>query len=218
MKETAEIVAIRKEGKNRAVYVRGIGEVLLTAETIRKYALAAGGLISVGLLEKIRLESDHKRAADYVASLLARKSYSVNEIRTRLERKGFEDLVIKRTIKNFKERGVMDDSSLARQLAETIILTRPGGEGFIIGRLCQRGIARRLAEMVVNELTAGIGDEELAYRALRNRWRHFSQFDLETARGKAYNYLSRRAISYQPAKKAFERIVKENAEAEDIGD
>ena len=49
-------------------------------------------------------------------------------------------------------------------------------------------------------------ETELAIRALQSRWRRWSEIDVETARKRAYNYLSRRGIGYQAARAAFEEL------------
>lgn len=66
-----------------------------------------------------------------------------------------------------------------------------------------------MAADIVDEIMGNVDENELALEILRGRWRQFSKFDLETARKKAYNYLSRRSVSYGAAKYAFEAMIKE---------
>ena len=55
----------------------------------------------------------------------------------------------------------------------------------------------------------------LAVVALQKRWRQFSQFEVEEARTKSYNYLSRRGFSYSAAKSAFEQLWQEKRDKQE---
>ena len=48
--------------------------------------------------------------------------------------------------------------------------------------------------------------------AAAKRWAHLGQFELEVARNKSYNYLSRRGFSYPAARAAFEKLVNRQKE------
>ena len=66
-----------------------------------------------------------------------------------------------------------------------------------------------IARAIVEESFQDVDEFSLAFRLLESRWAYLSKFDLETARRKAYNYLSRRSISYNAARQAFEKISQE---------
>jgi len=100
---------------------------------------------------------------------------------------------------------LIDDVVFAREFAESILRNKPAGRSYVIGCLKQKHISHELAKSIVDELFAGVDEFELALRLLRGRWSYFSKFELETARRKAYNYLSRRSIDYRAAKQAFEK-------------
>lgn len=73
-------------------------------------------------------------------------------------------------------------------------------------------IVRELAEETVNSLYQSEDELGLAVSALSKRWRQYSQFELEEARRKAYNYLSRKGFSYGIAKDAFEQLRQQQEE------
>ena len=72
--------------------------------------------------------------------------------------------------------------------------------------LQRKYINRALAEQVVGNLLANEDETDLAVAALERKWHQLAEFDVETARRKAYNYLSRRGIGYAAAKDAFENL------------
>jgi SOS response regulatory protein OraA/RecX len=104
---------------------------------------------------------------------------------------------------------LLDDWRYAKNTVDAIMRRKPAGRNYLIGYLQSRHISRNLASAVVEELLGGLDETELASRLLRKRWSYLAKFELETARTKAYNYLSRRSIGYRAAKLAFEKILKE---------
>ena len=68
-----------------------------------------------------------------------------------------------------------------------------------------------LATGIVEEVLAAHRMQDLAVAALERRWREYRQFELETARRKAYNYLARRGFTYEQARAAFDYIAHKEA-------
>jgi SOS response regulatory protein OraA/RecX len=204
-----EIEGVRRKGRNYLVIVSGGREILLTKAVIDRYSIKAGSKIDLDSLEDIKHESDLVRAEDYVTYLLSRRSYSSGLLAAKLREKGYEKEVVRETLSRLKEKGLLDDMVFAREMAESILRRKPAGRNYIIARLRRDYISRSLAEAVVDELLENVDESDMAHRLLRNRWSYFSKFELETARRKAYNYLSRRSIGYNAARQAFEKVLKE---------
>lgn len=191
--------------------ISGSAGIIIDREILNKYSLRAGLEIDSDRLEKIRLESDRKRAEDYITYLLSKRGYSNGLLRAKMEIKGFEPGVINSTLAQFRKRGLIDDAEFARQTVEAILRRKPAGRGFLTAYLQARHISRQLASTVVDKCLSNIDEIEIAVSLLKGRRRYLAKFELETARRKAYNYLSRRSISYRAAKEAFERMLKATA-------
>lgn len=198
-----------KKGRNFLIAFEDDQSVLLVPFVVDKYNLTIGRDIETGKLAEIRAESDLLRAEDYINYLLARRSYSIGEIAFKLKQKGYSEETARVIIPIFIERDLLDDKNFARELTASILRQKPAGKAYIIGKLRQKHIPQSMAQSVVDNMFLQEDEVDLAVRLLRGRWRHFSKFDLESARRKAYNYLSRRAIGYAAAKEAFEIILKE---------
>jgi SOS response regulatory protein OraA/RecX len=209
MPELIKIDQIKRKGRNFLLISKEGEKILLTARAINNHGLNEINEIEKTTLDKIKFKSDIERAENYATYLLARRSYSIGAMGAKLMEKGYSKNVSEQIIRTLILKGHLDDEKFAREMTESILRNKPAGRRYIIARLRQKRIARATAEAVVNELLADIDETELAEKLLRIRWRYFSKFDLETARMKAYNYLSRRSINYRAAKDAFEKMVKE---------
>lgn len=212
MTQAAKIKEIKRKGKNCLLVFQDGEEVLVTRPVLKKYSLAEDIEITGSLLAEIREESDLQRAEYYVTYLLSRRGYSSGLLRAKMREKGYEKKIINQIILKFMKKGLIDDTLFARQVTESILRNKPAGRNYIIGLLCKKYIPRPMAESVVDSFFQNIDETEIALRLLRSRWRYFSKFELESARRKAYNYLSRRSIGYRSAKMAFEKLVKEDGQ------
>lgn len=204
-----KIIEIKRKGRNFLIFLDNGGEFLLNGKVKDKYGIKPGVEFEYEVLEDIKYESDLIRAQEYVNYLLARRSYSIGLIKSKLEEKRYSKRVVENILRYFIEKGLLDDTTFAREMTGSILRNKPAGRDYIIARLRQKKIPRPTAVSIVDEFFGTIDEVELALKLLRSRWRYFSKFELETARRKAYNYLSRRSIGYQAAKKAFEKILLE---------
>ena len=209
MNRIAKIEAIQRKGKNYLLRFAHGAEFLATPRLMEQYHLKPGLEIEAELIDEIKNQSELQRAEEYLMYLLARRSYSSGHLAAKMYEKGYRKEIIAAMIEKLEEQGLIDDAAFAREFAESIIRNKPAGKNYIIGCLQQKYVPADLAKAVAAELFENVDETALAMRLLKSRWSYFSKFELETARRKAYNYLSRRSIGYRAAKTAFEQMLKE---------
>jgi len=197
------ILEIIRKGRNNHLILSDGEKIIISGSVSQKYSLREQSEISDSDLKKIKLESDLQRAEEYVTYLLSRSAYSYGQLLVKLNEKKYDGKIAVKILADLKDAGLVDDNRFASQLTESILRNKPAGRRYIIAALRKKYISRELAEATVNECFEDIDETELAVRLIRSRWRYFSKFELDTARRKAYNYLSRRSISYGSAKMAF---------------
>ncbi|MCP4706937.1 MAG: regulatory protein RecX [candidate division Zixibacteria bacterium] len=209
MKDKCKVINISKKPGCCQILLSNDEKVILSWDILKKYQLKKGSEIATEDLYEIKTESDLIRAENYCSYLLARREYSSGMLKSKLLSKSY-DLDISNTVINkLKQALLVDDNRFARMAIEIILRNKPAGRAYLIAYLKSKYISRELAETVVDEQLENIDEKELAERLLKRRFRQYLKFDLETARRKAYNYLSRRAIGYGAAKFAFEKICRE---------
>jgi len=145
----------------------------------------------------------------YVLNLLARREYSVGQMRQKLKTRGFEPKVVNALILELQKEGLLNDERFARNVVDVMLRRKPAGRAYLVAHLRKKRIARETAVDIVDGILDKTDESDLAEKLLRTRWRYFSKFEVETSRRKAYNYLSRRSIGYEAAKSAFDKLLKE---------
>jgi regulatory protein len=180
--------------------------LIVPLELVEREALKEKMLISALLLEKIKSEAEQLQCETRAAGILSRRDHSVGELKRKLRQKEFSEDSIGRVVSFYKKKGLLDDKSYAEKVVSRQMAEKPSGRPYLIALLRNKLIHRELAEKTVQALYQNEDELTLAVNALSKRWRRYSQFELEEARRKAYNYLSRKGFSYGTARDAFDRL------------
>lgn len=177
-------------------------------ETVFEYRLKAGIVLTESQLDALKKASEKHRCDRETARLLAQRDHTTGEIRLKLKRKGFASESIQVAVKRYLASGILDDAKVGRKAAEDLLSRRPCGREFLIGYLQKKRIPRELASEIADDVAGSEPELERARRALQARWRRLKDFELETARTKAYTYLARRGFSYDSARAVFAELWK----------
>lgn len=186
--------------------------LIVAAEVVNQHRLVAGVILTASQSACLIAESELFLCHSKANRLLTMRPHSVGELTEKLKRHGFQPEQISQVLKKFSSMGALDDDKYALSLAERMIERRPCGKSMLLAHLYRKKIRRELAEQVVEMVLRGREENELAKASLEKRWSALGQIELETARRKAYNYLSRRGFSYQAARTAFEELSKRTDE------
>ncbi len=200
------LVDIQKFGQLYKILFSNDLEFRTTSGTIKNLGLTKGDAFSASefsLLKKT-LEKDFVRYS--AETLLANQAYSTGEFRQRLRKKGIDSSLVTEIITEFKSFGFLDDYKFAEARARSLLARKPAGKAYLIADLQKHLVARAVAEKAVSSVLGETDEVALAVQILEKRQTALAKFDIETARRKAYTYLSRRAISYRAAKEAFDKV------------
>lgn len=186
-------------------------KVLLNIAILFHSGLQVGDRLLPGRIESLISESSRQTALDYALSLLSRRNYSAGLLRRKLLEKRTDPKLLPKIMAELTDKGFLNDRLFARRTVESILSRKPAGRRFLAAYLRSKLVPRVIADKIVAEILEDEDETALAVRLLQTKLKSLAKFDLETARVKAYNYLSRRAISYTAAKEAFEILRKEIA-------
>jgi len=181
-------------------------EIRTTKGVIGSYNFTKGMSFTPYQWREVKELLDKKFAWYTAETFLARRAYSIGQFRRKMREKEISEALLNDIVGRFKDLKLLDDCRFAANRAESILRRKPAGRGFLIADLQKRMIPRDVAEKIVGEILADKDETVLAVELLEKKRSAYEKFDLETARRKAYNYLSRRAISYGAAREAFERV------------
>jgi regulatory protein len=216
MASQSRIVAVEEKPGGIRVTLSDLPDPLfLPPELVYRYNLKPGVVITPSQVESLVEESERFLCDRETARLLALREHSAGELRLKLRRKGFAEKIASATIAKYASQGLVDDARLAQALAQRALDRKPSGRSFLIAFLRKKMIDRTTAERAVDMLLDGAEDLESAVKALRQRWPVTDQIEVESARSKAYSYLSRRGFGYETARAAFEEVFGTSGKVDD---
>ena len=207
MTERIKLEKVIVRGSRASLVISSHDEPLtVRPEIVHHFQLVAGTVLTQSQVDSLLAESARMNCVNTATRLLAMRQHSTEELRFKLRRKEHDSEVIDAVITEFKQLRLLDDAAYARTIAESTLRKQPCGRAYLLSRLDHRRIDRALAAHAVDEVLAAHQVKDLAVAALQRRWREYSQFELETARRKAYNYLARRGFNFEQARAAFDYI------------
>ena len=208
MSERIKLTALKSGPKGIILTISSLEEPLVVSrDSVIKHRLVANIVLTESQVEQLRQESQLHLCDYETARLLALRPHSVGEIRAKLARKQFPSETIRQVVGNYKSKGLLDDVQYAYRQGQYLLERRPCGKAYLSAHLQRKKIERSLAESTAETLLAESDQLALAVSSLERRWRSFSQFELETARTKSYNYLARRGFDYSTARAAFDELL-----------
>ncbi len=206
-KTTAIIERIKKVSGGVRLFVSGMEEPLFfPVSVIERGNLREGMELTAERLQSLKVESEIFACDHKAAALLSQRDYSIGQFKQKLKFKNFGESAIRVIVDKYKSKGLLDDKKYALKVVSRILQEKPSGKPYLIAALRQKLIPRELADETVDSLFQNEDAMALAVVALQKRWRQLSQFEVEEARTKSYNYLSRRGFSYSAAKSAFQQL------------
>ncbi len=105
----------------------------------------------------------YEKARQKALRYLAYRGRSVEEVRSKLAEKGFDDTVIKRVIDRFSDLGYLDDRKFAGQWAKSLATHRLWGDRKIAASLREK----RISSDLIDEAIAGARKEKNEQLAIR---------------------------------------------------
>jgi len=208
MEAPKKILRLKQEGNSFLIEISQLEKPLrVSKETVYSFRLVEGIVLTPSQSEQLIYEAEVFACDKETIRLLTLRGHSIGELKNKLKRKKFRSEIIEKTVKKYKRLGYLDDYKYAYDKAQKVVASRPCGKSFLVAYLQKRMIERSLASEIAEAVLSGESKEDRALRALRKRWHEFKQFELEVARKKSYNYLSRRGFGYEESKKAWEQLV-----------
>jgi regulatory protein len=111
-----------------------------------------------------------RRPLDVAMKLLAARARTEQELLLALERAGVQPVEAKAAVARLRELRYMDDRQLAATRAKSLV-ERGEAPRMVVRRLAKQGVSGPDAQAAAEEAREGVGDDELAARALRRKLR-----------------------------------------------
>ena len=188
---------------------------MLPVEEIRALGVAVGQELDGKGEERLLTALERVKAYDAAVRLLAVRGRAVQEIVTRLRRKGLRPDAVDHAVGRLESEALLDDAAMAREYARS-----RAGQGYgrarILADLSRRGVPRREAERAVADV--GEDDEEARREKLlalaRKRVGRLRGLDRAVARRRLVGYLARRGYGGGEVWDVVRSVLGEIAEGE----
>ncbi|HEC78441.1 MAG TPA: hypothetical protein ENI34_04775 [candidate division WOR-3 bacterium] len=144
-------IEVQKRNKNRcSIYIDGEFKVGLARELVLKYDLHEGNRITPEELKNILYNAEKSKIRERAFKILRHRERSSRELKERLLRIGFDEMLVEEVIKEFVDDKTIDDERFARAFVNDYTKLKPKGNRFIFRELLKRGISRETITSLVN--------------------------------------------------------------------
>ncbi|HHV61832.1 MAG TPA: regulatory protein RecX [Firmicutes bacterium] len=133
-------------------------------------------------------------AMEYALRLLEFRARTRKELEERLSRRGFAREDVLDVVSRLERLGYINDEKFVREWARARVDTRGFGRLRIRRELLAKGIARDVVDAGVEDIFAGVNEEELARRLVAKQAPRYGNQDFITIRRRLWGFLLRRGF------------------------
>ncbi len=193
MSRITDLRSGKRREKRINIFLDGKFAFSLGAEVAAKENLQVGQELSEKQIALLASNEQLQRCLEAAYRYFGYRPRSESEIRERMQRRGFAAETIDAATVHLREQGLLDDEAFAQFWKENRESFRPRSQWLTRLELKRMGVRNDVIEQVV----AGMDDEENAYRAAQQKMRHRTPADYQDFRRRLGDYLRRRGFSYE---------------------
>ena len=144
--------------------------------------------------------------------LLAVRPRSEQELRQRLERRGFPDTIVETTVQALTRQGLLNDPQFARYVATSRLLSKPVGIRRLREQVRRTGVPPAVAEQAVRAATEGYDEAEAARALAVRRWASLARLPAATGTRRLIGFLQRRGFQGEVVYRVVREVARGDAE------
>jgi regulatory protein len=209
----ARITSLREtKRRNRvSVFLDGKFAFSLSADLASSEGLHNDQELTAEQIDSLSKSDEYKCCLAAATNCLSYRPRSASELRTVLQRRGYDAGTQESVISALKESGMIDDAAFAEFWTENRVAFSPRSQRLTRIELQKKGVAKEIVE----EAVASVDDEDNAYRAASSHVRSVRWADREQFRRRLGGYLQRRGFAYGTIESALTKVWKDiRAEAD----
>ena len=181
-----------KYGNSYKVYLENDEEHDLSIEQIVKYKIKENTEIDYDKFKEILFEDNKREAFNKALDIISFKDNTTYEIRNKLYKKGYDDIIISDVLKKLKEYNFIDDNKYAQSYVNSCLTYKKYGKNKIIYMLKQRGIS----SSIISNLNFNNDLEfETAKNVFYKKLSSLDKYDNNKKKEKLYRHLSSKGYS-----------------------
>lgn len=201
----------KRDAERVSVFLDGAFAFGLMLDLAVKRGLRKGRHLSVEEQEALLAEEQVLRARRAALDYIAHRARTEQEVRRKLQQKGFPEPAAEDAVARMRELGYLDDAAYARAYARGRLAGRGHGPQRVRADLLRRGVPRPTIDAVLADL---VEEDDLRAAALehgRKRWQRLaSETDSRKRRRKLADFLARRGYDYDLIREVVESLEAES--------
>ena len=201
------LAAQKRDPQRVSVFIDDAFAFGIHVDLVVQFGLSKGMALDVEAQLRIRAAEQARKARDVAMTYLGYRARSEQEVRRKLQQKGFEDTVVDDAVARLHELGYLDDRAYARSYVEARFRSRRYGPRRLRAELRRKGIARNLIDDVLADLKE---EEDLLGAARRHaakRWPRLArESDPFRRRQKLRAYLLRRGFNHDTVRRVIDEL------------
>ena len=204
MKMDREITAIRVQKHNRdRLSIDLDGEFAFGLSRVTAAWLKVGERLSAERIEKLMKTDELEVAYQKATRMIGYRQRTSQEIKLKLQQKGFEQQVIDQVVARLQRADLLQDQFYARSWVENRNDSHPRSRRQIRYELRMKGIPD---QMIDNALMESAQDEELALKAAAQYARKITTTDRALFSRRMASFLARRGFSFEIARSIVQTL------------
>lgn len=201
-------IETQKNNKDRLnIYIEDTFAFGISVDVFVKYNLQKGQEIQDDFIEEILLAEENNQAINSAVKYLSYRQRSIKEVNEHLNRKGYEESIIEKTIDYLLEKNYLNDYEFAQSFIRDKSYLNKYGINKIRYELLNKGISK---EIVAKTLRFD-GDEEYdnAMALAQKKMNSYRGQDRNSIYRKLGGFLQRRGYRYDTVSKVLKEVLDE---------
>lgn len=161
-----------------------------------EFQLARGDELDESTIRAIQRAESVSLAKQKGLALIAYRRRSVEELRARLEQKGFEKDVVRQVLEDFLRVNLLDDKAFAEAYTQTRLIEKPVSKRQMTAELKARGIRETEIQNGIEAGYENTSDEAIATQLVKKRLQRYTGDDPLRIRKKLSDFLIRRGFDW----------------------
>ena len=151
-------------------------------------------------------ESDLSQAEYYALKLLSYRERSREEIKARMERKGFQRNVIEKVLRCLERQKYLDDKRFAELWAHDR-LRKGYGKWRVVSELREKGVNQEITDEVIKKIYSTVDEIGMALDLVKRRGYNLGSVEDQGAARRVSEFLRRRGFSFSVIREVMSRIL-----------
>lgn len=201
-------IETQKKNKDRLnIYIDDAFAFGISTDVYLKYNLKKNQEIDNEFIEEILLEEENSKAINSAVKYLSYRQRSIKEMTDYLNRKGYDRLIVEKTLNYLLDKNYLNDSEFAQSFIKDKSYLNKYGINKIRYELLNKGVSK---EIIAKTLTFDSDEEfdnamELAIKKLKS----YKNQDRDSIYRKLGGFLQRKGYQYDTVKRVLKEVLNE---------